>query len=401
VVGAPKPVDTPFDQAVLHVGTQFKYEEGTTTGAEDGAEVAVADSSTATLSAATADSLSSAAAAVPLPQRSGKQCHVRMYYSSFDLEEPGFRFDTSSPAGNGTCVVEAFVSGTEGVGLAINALTTLAVVVSVATLVAVGVFRKRYVLQSSSPKFCAIICIGTAISFSMLLTLIGRPTDQTCVARNWVGMVGFVLLLAPLLAKTYRIAKIFNNQSLKKLKITDNDLLKIVGGSLGAVVVWLAIWTLGEPPRVVVSADEADPFKMWLECSSPHFDTLAAINHCMVAGAMLLGVRLAYQTREVRSEFNESGQIGLIIYNMFATAVVITPMVYLLDVKPEARVTLVAVGVFLVGGMAMVVLFGPKFWNINTTKSEFDDRFTQKTMATSSGHTTSGAGSTKVQPIAD
>jgi len=55
------------------------------------------------------------------------------------------------------------------------------------------------------------------------------PTDAICMVRPFTLNVGFVLVVSNIVAKNFRVYRIFHNIYVTKRVIRDSHLLKIVG----------------------------------------------------------------------------------------------------------------------------------------------------------------------------
>lgn len=95
----------------------------------------------------------------------------------------------------------------------------------IATTLAVGAavykFRQHPVIRYASPVFCAVILIGLALSYASVYFVAGGVSTGLCVASQWFAHVSFGIVFASLFAKTYRLSQLFNNKSLKNIRITD------------------------------------------------------------------------------------------------------------------------------------------------------------------------------------
>lgn len=68
---------------------------------------------------------------------------------------------------------------------------------------------------------------------------------------QWLYSVGFCLTFATLLAKSWRIYKLFTGAArMQRTAVKQKDALLIVGGIVGVAVVILAVWTGVDPLQV-------------------------------------------------------------------------------------------------------------------------------------------------------
>ena len=131
--------------------------------------------------------------------------------------------------------------------------TITALLITITVLIAVGLFvnRNAYVIVMSSPMFCLLITVGGVCGLSYVFTLIGKPTNSTCIAQTWIAGIGFVLIIGPLLAKTWRMHKVFNNPDLKRIQLSNMHLLRGIGGFMFLQLLLLFSWNVFNTPIVI------------------------------------------------------------------------------------------------------------------------------------------------------
>ena len=77
-----------------------------------------------------------------------------------------------------------------------------------------------------------------------------QPCDAShisCQVPLWLISLGFSLVFGTIFAKTYRVYKIFNNPKLRKVRIKNSELFKIIIFFLLWDVLLLTIWYLVDP----------------------------------------------------------------------------------------------------------------------------------------------------------
>jgi hypothetical protein len=74
--------------------------------------------------------------------------------------------------------------------------------------------RHGPVMKASSYPFCILSICGAAIGVLSVTVWPIENNEATCAARHWLLPLGFVGILAPLIAKTRRLSIIFNTQVL-------------------------------------------------------------------------------------------------------------------------------------------------------------------------------------------
>jgi 7 transmembrane sweet-taste receptor of 3 GCPR len=134
---------------------------------------------------------------------------------------------------------------------------------------------------------------------------------------NVILLLLLVLMDRNLLAKTYRIFKIFSNIRVTRGAIKDIDLLLFTGGLLILEVALLLIWTVpfGTPtPTFVFSS--SDPLYAYITCevSNDTFQGILIAVILSVNGVLVfVAAAFAYLTRHVDSAYSESKSITIIV----------------------------------------------------------------------------------------
>jgi gamma-aminobutyric acid type B receptor len=296
------------------------------------------------------------------------------------------------PAGIGKCAVEKLVTTDDGA--VVMAVSGVLAALTLALAIAIFAYRDRYVMKAASPLFCQMMCVGALIGYLWIFTFVGRPTVATCHMRHWLGGLAFVLLFGPLFAKTYRIHRVFNNKKLRKVAITNKTLFSVICITLFIQCIILALYSLVGQPFVELTPDELQPLVTYVGCGADNFTTWVVIDLGFKGLMVLYGIFLSFATRNVKSEFNESKQITVAIYNLGFMGAIIIPLVYGLDLSYDATFVLIVIGVFATVTVTLLVLFVPKFLNINKTKSDIE---AEQNTTTSGGTTSlSSAGDRKV-----
>ncbi|KAI9144373.1 periplasmic binding protein-like I [Paraphysoderma sedebokerense] len=227
-------------------------------------------------------------------------------------------------------------------------------------LTAAMLFKYRHAkpIRALSVGFCLLILSGVLIMGSSLWSFIGMPTATSCVAQIWTLAVGFGLTWGCLLAKTYRIYKIFNNARLQKLHASRSFVMLAVAVTL-LEVMFALIWTLVDAPKpsIVMLPDDAGSY--WT-CSSGISAPMLSVLCCYNAILILASVFLCTQIRQIKIQaYNESLTIGSTVYLITVACAVILPISSIPTLGVSTRFLLLGL-LILFGGYAFVTIL---FWN--------------------------------------
>ncbi|CAO3611813.1 unnamed protein product [Cunninghamella echinulata] len=211
------------------------------------------------------------------------------------------------------------------ISLGIISICSLGILLSIFTFIIVLAFRKNEIFRASSPLFCCLELIGIILTFAATIERIDQPTQLTCYLAPITFNLGFLLVLGNMIAKNYRIYRIFNNVFITRNVITDLQLVKstsiVVVTAMVILTVGLAV-TQPRPTRVIVTSST-----YYWECSTnSNYRLVFQVILSTYAAIMLcVATYLAYKTRlagKQYSRYNECKQMGLSVYNILFSALI-------------------------------------------------------------------------------
>lgn len=246
------------------------------------------------------------------------------------------------------------------------------------------IWREAPVLVSATLPFLILIMIGAALAFGSMFTWIGEPQKWICALRIWLPPVAFVLMLAPLLAKTWRLHRIF---SLATLKTTPIPLWKLVVMviclclvQVAICIAWIAAGTI-EPQVVNDKQDTTNSYKI---CTQSQANRICSyVTYGYLGALLLVGAYYAFRVRNLPKDFNESRWIGFSIYNTLLFSIIIVILGYALV---EFRVTvliLICVCTLAITFGILSFMMAPKLWDLIMNPN--------RRSASSGAHTYSGS----------
>jgi len=204
-------------------------------------------------------------------------------------------------------------------------IAAVSVVYSLLTLAIVYRYRAVKVFVYAQIPFVAMVLVG------MLLVGVGsifvalEPQDGICVSQKWFVTLGYTLSLVPLLVKIAAINRMVNAaKRMKRISIDIRSLFWTVAGVVFLVIIYLIVWTWKDPPKRVenlyLNVDDATEVWTTVRCASHEFSLWDLIVLCWNGILILCATVLAYQSRNVKEEFNDSKSLGLMIYSHFLFA---------------------------------------------------------------------------------
>ncbi|KAF9082517.1 hypothetical protein BGX23_012384 [Mortierella sp. AD031] len=295
--------------------------------------------------------------------QNGEIVPIGTYYSGiFNISSPPMYFDgtSNSPADSAPLQVLNPRFGSS-IGMVVIAVAGLSVLFSLLTMVIVIVYRNAKVIKASR-QLCGFILLYIATVMGLDI-----PTKFTCMARPLALNVGFVLVVGNIVAKNFRVYRIFHNIYVTKRVIRDSHLLKIVGTMLFSNLAIVAAWFIKSPPALeqIVMPD----FKSYWSCSNldgsdstPFVAVLLAYN----AVLLLIATYLAYMNRNVAANYNECRQIAFVVYNILLAGCLAMPTVFLPNEQFLIKFYLSTVVILFGTTFSLTFLFLPKLWELFT-----------------------------------
>jgi hypothetical protein len=189
----------------------------------------------------------------------------------------------------------------------------------------VHIKREKRALRLAQLDFLWMLLFGLfLISVGAIVQGI-NPTNSTCVASRWLVNLGRTMELVPLILKVGAINLLMNAaNSFKRVNVDRKDLFRGVAVVGVIVVIFLITWTVLDPPRKVpeyslsgvTREDGTNGVDKTYYCSSESevWGYIAVgWNSLLLFCAMVL----AFQTRKIQKDFNESQTLAIMIYSHF------------------------------------------------------------------------------------
>jgi hypothetical protein len=260
---------------------------------------------------------------------------------------------------------------TDPIGIIFLMLTVIALAISIGFSITFFIYRKEKVVKKTSPFFSQLILIGIDLCLLSQIVWSLKQTEIWCILKVSLLAIGFGLIMGNLLAKNWRIYKIFNSSKMTSLVIKDTDLLKFSGVILVIeVALLLCYFLLSGPPRPIEIQSTSDSLLLIIQCAVPSafiqlFFTIALL---VFNGLLILcGVVLAYKSRNVEGSFNESKYIGITVYIYLLVIIILLPLYYTAGDSGSSvtrQFILRNISVLAAMYFTLVALFVPKLMSI-------------------------------------
>ncbi|TPX56312.1 hypothetical protein PhCBS80983_g04635 [Powellomyces hirtus] len=218
-------------------------------------------------------------------------------------------------------------------------------------------WKERPAIKALSPQFMIIMGLAMELAFATIFTSIGKPEKLNCNFRAWLFGVSFAIVLGCLIAKTYRIWRVFANERLASpLRVA--QILRMAGAFMIGEVAILAVWSGYSPLQPSLVIDKAKGTYNYV-CESEKGNN-SFIGAIFAYNGLLLVVAtyLAVATRNVPSRYSESKYIALTVYSLMIWCTLIIAVCFTAGESSSLSFLIQSFGVLFVTSTTWALLIG-------------------------------------------
>mmetsp|Transcript_11109 Transcript_11109/g.16243 ORF Transcript_11109/g.16243 Transcript_11109/m.16243 type:complete len:785 (-) Transcript_11109:179-2533(-) len=222
----------------------------------------------------------------------------------------------------------------------------LGVIICLAFFIAFYRSRKQRAVIYADWRFTCAFILGCALFNCSTFAFLGPNTDMTCMMRMWVFHLFFVVALAPLFVKVWRMSKLAGSSNIRRQSVSHTKTALLMLPLLLAQTIILTFVSIFDPPHQTQNTEVvAGIVTQHIVCSQ---NTMALFITEIVfeAGLIVIGCYLAFKTRNMNDNFGESKQLIFAMYNIALVSVVFLLLSILADLEQGDKKMLQAVGVF-------------------------------------------------------
>lgn len=241
------------------------------------------------------------------------------------------------------------------------------------------IFRKNRYIRNSGLHSCLLILIGLFFigisEIFMCITL----TSAICYLIDIFLLIGVSFVISTLAAKLYRIYRIFRNATAQAIKITDRDLFIFTFIiTVGTMIIFTLYVTIGGGLQPIIMAADSNPLYLFKICLVPDdtIQKIALISFYVYFISLFIAAGiLAVLTRKTMKDFNESWDVGFVVYSWIGITLVYAPIYYVQGFSTnsnETRHVVRFIGIALVQTLTLGFLFLNKI--IKVIKYELKSR---------------------------
>ncbi|KAI8889827.1 periplasmic binding protein-like I [Backusella circina FSU 941] len=254
-------------------------------------------------------------------------------------------------------------------GIVVVTISALGIVCCIVMMALIYLFRDHQPMMASSPFFCYLQLCGICMAYMTALLFVDKPNTAKCIIREFLITIGFSLVVGSIIAKNYRIYRIFQNVfTIQASKLKSCFLFRIIlfigAVSLIPLIVWFGIYPITVKDEDVSSSQycwvcsfpTASPDAQWMNLNAAELVVL-------IWGAILIVISafLAFKTRRVDCKWSETRHISYVSYNIGIAAVVVSPSFFLSVQNFEIAIYLKIAGILFATTFTLIVLYLAKF----------------------------------------
>jgi len=194
-------------------------------------------------------------------------------------------------------------------------------------IIAAVVFRCRTlkVFVYAHVPFVFMVIVGMVLVAVGSIFVALEPQDTICILQKWFVTVGYTIGVVPLLVKIAAVNRhVAATERLQKVRIKMRSLELTVVAVVLVAVIFMTIWTMTDPShrregRYLEDGDDVEVMTTIACTSGSRWWDLGVLawNGILI----LCSTMLAFQSRTVRAEFNDSQSLGKMIYGHFVFGV--------------------------------------------------------------------------------
>lgn len=263
--------------------------------------------------------------------------------------------------------VERYIGWDHALAIAIIVLVGIFLTCIILVFAFVFYHRENHIIRYSSPFFLYSILLGLVLIYASLIFWLGYPAVYSCNLKIWLGFVGFTLVFASQITKTFRVYRIFKKRTrIKKVVLKNTHLLKYVAIFTLPTLVILAVWTgVDMLQPVLIPNNSRTYFNIYCQSKSSAW-AMVAFLYCAVL--VFVTTFLSFRTRKIPDGFRETYWINLATYNTLFCALVGITIGYVISDNLLASHIIVFICV-LIGATAILgLLFLPKIIGVMSKK---------------------------------
>lgn len=231
------------------------------------------------------------------------------------------------------------------------------------------VLRNHTLIRRNTPSISFVVIFGLFLFCISGIFLSLGIYDITCYLNVFLYNVEVGILLGGIIAKEYRVYRIFSNKSATAIEISDLKLFLIV--FLIALYFFLiACLTIFGDLQAEIQVSASDRFYLFVKCTlkTKTISTLFSIlTNCSLFLFRIVAVILAWLTRRVDNVYSESRQVGVLVTILICVILIFTPIFESLKNGTGSAIyksCILFIAITITIAATLILLFYYRFWMV-------------------------------------
>ena len=228
-------------------------------------------------------------------------------------------------------------------------------------------------IKASQPYMMLYILLGEVLLGVRVIHSTLPISTNACRGNLWLGHLAFSLIFTGLFLKMWRVDKILNGNSFRRVKITEADILRYAGVVLVLTVVYLIFLDVYAETYVMLEISTHTNQDTYSYTCQEHIGEIEDALYGFESFFILWAIRLCVAVKDAPSAVNESSSVALAMSIIIGIAGLTMPIIYLLDLASDVVEIITGFAYALVMLATLGVLYVPKILAIYYGESKNKD----------------------------
>jgi len=255
-------------------------------------------------------------------------------------------------------------------GVAIVALATFGAATCALCLALLLYHYNHVVMKAGQREFLLLMCLGGLWCNLAAVSFLGPNQERMCVTRVFSLLFSLTLLIGALTVKVYRIYRIWNNSSMRRIVITAKDMFKLLALILLGLIVVFTAWMAVDTPTTISQATQRTSGEVTVTvhvevCQYSKQVTFPVISVAYILLILLYCNLLSFQGRNSDSKYMESRSIMFASYCMSFIVCLVIVLVATAELPISSAILLITLGLVSTSVMFVSLVLGPKLYFVS------------------------------------
>lgn len=266
--------------------------------------------------------------------------------------------DNSAPTQKPPPIINTMAIGLQSAIIVMGVVCVLQIVICFVFLYYNSSLR---LVRSFQPVMLSLFLSGGV--FSCMRQFVGGSEVSTasCHMKVWFGHLAFAFAFMSLCVKTWRVHMIVNNTTMKRVKISNDKVVRIVFAIVFMFSIYLIIYSAaGRPDKIDYIQDLGKLQDLYTPVCVATYDQFATTLYVLEGFLLIAGGRYCWLTRDVPDSINDSKSISLATYVIIFISAIVFCLVFLITLDGNVKETIVCFGFAFATLSSVSFMFIPK-----------------------------------------